>query len=320
MSVNSEQEKLLQIYREVLPSVQRVGVYPNITASSKQNPYLSLLYKEFPLQVYSPSPFFPLFLFSPRSIIMHYNWLECKDLRGIMVLLVKLLPLFLFMLLGGNVIWTVHNHAPHHGKYPKLNRQIRQLFASRCRLMLVHSEAAREAVLSRFSVPKEKVQIVKHPHYPVERIPCEEAAERLATILPVTKRPLFLMYGYIAAYKGIEEIVDLFSNSDATLIVAGKIKEQDYFEVVQTKAQKCENIVLLPRFITTEEEEALFSYVDAVLFNFTTILTSGSLILAGSYGAHIITKSFDSAIPEEFKVTTFDTIQQLKTILAEYHA
>lgn len=318
--MTDEQEKLLLIYREVLPSVQRIGVYPNITASSKQNPYLSLLYKEFPIETYSPSPLRPTYLFFPKSTLIHYNWLECKDFRGVVVLFIKLIPLFLFMIFGGKVIWTVHNHAPHHGKLPRLNNTLRSLFAKCCSQILVHSQAACEATITRFNILPGKILIIKHPLYPVKRISMDAATKKLEKLIPITQRPVFLMYGYIAKYKGIKEVVNLFKTSDATLIVAGKVKEQSYFEEIQANASKSDNIILIPRFITTEEEQALFSYVDGALFNFTTILTSGSLMLAGSYGTPIITQPFKSAIPDEFQVTTFETLDELSQIIKRYNA
>lgn len=309
-----------EIYRKILPTVEQVTVFPNIAASSKYNPYLSLLYKECPIPSYSAHPFNPIYIFKKKRTVVHYNWLECKNLRGIVVLLIKLLPLFLFMKIGGKVVWTVHNTNPHHGKLPKLNRWIRSLFAKQCSAIIVHSSQAGEVVQKQFSLDIKKIFLMKHPHYDVTIIEKTEANERLSKLITVPPKQMFLMYGYIAPYKGIDEIIPLFKEISATLIIAGKIKDSSYFDKLKAAASTIENVQFIPRFITTEEEQALFSLAQGVIFNFKNILTSGSLLLAGSYKTQIFTKPLPTAIPEEFKVTTFSSLDDLSQKLGEVSA
>lgn len=319
--MNKEQEILLQTYKTVLPEVSHIGVYPNIEVTRKNNPYLSLLYKGFPLTVYSVPPLFPHFLLHPKTTIIHYNWVEANDMRGLIVLCIKLLPLFIFMLFGGKVVWTVHNSDPHRGNYLRFNRFIRILFARHCAKLFAHSEPAKEFIAQKLQVPLDKIQVIPHPIYPVTRITKEEASTIIKKILPdVPSGKTFLMYGHIAPYKGILEIVKLFKDMDSQLLIAGKIKDQGYFEEIQATCQNIHNVTLLPRYIEEYEEQALFSYVDAIIFNFKKILTSGSILLAGSYGTPIISRPVLTAIPDSFTIETFENDLECKAIIEEYNA
>ncbi|ERP31471.1 glycosyltransferase GT1 family [Chitinivibrio alkaliphilus] len=276
-----------RIFRSVLPAVEKVYVYPHIEKSSRHNPYLSLLYAQTTLPVYSANPLFPRYLCSPQTTIMHYHWLSFASLTGLIKLCIKVLPLILFVHRGGKIIWTVHNSEPHEGKYRRANYLLRKYAAHRVSRLVVHTEEARKEVSHLFSIPSSHIALCPHPAYPVEPLAQETARHLLTSLLtsPIPRgKLLILMYGYIAPYKGILPVVSCLQNHRFVhLIIAGKVKDPAYYRTLCSIAERGGNTTIIPRFISSEEEQILFSSADYILFNFSKILSSGSFILAKSY-------------------------------------
>ncbi len=308
--------QLDRLYRELQPRVQRVAVYPNIVSSSRFNPYLSLLYRDCETPVLSAKPLLPLHLLGLRTTVVHYHWLEFQNLRGIVVLLIKLLPLLLFALLGGAIVWTMHNSEPHGRRFRRSNKALRRLFARLSRAVLVHSAAGREIAVATLGIDAARVRVIAHPRYPVTALPKEQAYAQLKDMLPAWNgEPLLLMFGFIAPYKGIEALLPLFTESECALLVAGKPKDEALAARLRS-ATDTHKLHLLDRYITTEEEAVLFSACAAALFNFTEIVSSGSMVLAASYGTTIIAPPFASALPEGAELVPFDSLQKLQELLS----
>ncbi len=129
------------------------------------------------------------------------------------------------------------------------------------------------------------------------------------------------MYGLISPYKQIESIIELFKNHDINcdLVVAGKIKpgDEEYGEKIRSLTKGVNSVHLFPRYIEDSEEAALFTGAKMALFNFDSILTSGSMILSYSYETTIISRPFSSALPKDATSITFTNEEELLTHLRE---
>ena len=128
-------------------------------------------------------------------------------------------------------------------------------------------------------------------------------------------KPAFIMYGAIAAYKGILDVMKLFIKNNHQLIIAGLIKkgEKRYLKEIETLLENIPNIFLVHHFISQEEEKSLFSAVDCAIFNFKEILSSGSVMLALSYKKDVIIPNIrflqELAGPHIYKFNSYNELK-----------
>lgn len=296
--------RLIELYRSIIEDVEAVYVFPDIEGSSKYNPYLKLFYKELlsesekgtTIRCTSPHPLFPLFIvkriFTEKSIV-HYHWLNFFDLRGFFVISWKISLLLLYKVLGGHIVWTVHNKHLHSKKYLRVNMFFRRLMAKIATKLHVHCKEAAAIMASILQVNEDKFFIVRHPMYPVVPMDLKKARKYLVkTLLPNINiaKPIFLMYGNIGEYKGIIDIIPLITTDIGQLIIAGENKkvERHYLRNIESVMQDKNNIYLINGFLSEDDEKHLLSAADCILFNFKEILSSGSVMLALSYQKKIV--------------------------------
>lgn len=316
-------ENLYDIYKEAAgDDVERVYVLPRIERSSKYNPYLKLLYeniKEIPVE--SVNPLVPKFLirkFRGERSIVHYHWLEFCNIKEFIILMYKLSLLFLFVLSGGEVVWTMHNLTPHCKKYKKLNFIIRKWMISIVKFIILHSENAKPSVTSFYRIPGRMIKIVPHPKYKVTIKEKKESIEKINRTYKLhikDSMPIFIMYGRISQYKGILEVLKIFIKNEYQLIIAGDTAKEsaEYVNIIKELSNKTKNIFFINKFIPTEEEEYLFGASDAAIFNFTKMLSSGSILLATSYGKEIIAPvSAKRLITNDKEIHTFSEHEELE--------
>ncbi len=151
--------ELLELFRTTLPSSNKIIVYPDIEKSSIYNPYLSILYKEIPINITSGNPWNPFtpITFSAKNNIVHYHWLEVSSIIELIKVLFKILPLLFFSIRGGTIIWTLHNLTPHKKKWITFNHRLQKFFSLFVAKIIVHSESARELANTKFRFPDGKL-------------------------------------------------------------------------------------------------------------------------------------------------------------------
>jgi glycosyltransferase involved in cell wall biosynthesis len=117
-------------------------------------------------------------------------------------------------------------------------------------------------------------------------VPREQARAELQ--LPAG--PVCLMFGAIEPYKGLEEIIGFWKREQpaATLAIAGKPYTEEYGAAIQKAAAGLANVELRFGWLSDEQLAVWLSAVDAVLFNYRQIFTSGAASLARSYGVPIL--------------------------------
>ena len=301
-----DEEKLLKEYKNLCRDVKKVYVVPLINFQFKQTGYLYLLYKKFietddyGIHIESLSVFaHPRFVFSKlkkEKSILHYHWLEITDFQSLAGMIWKLFWITFYKLLNGKIIWTIHNEFPHSNNFISLNRVIRKYMAHIADKLHVHCESAVNIMMPMLNIPGNKFFIMPHPDFPVNLINKEDAVNMLSEkFFPgrINKEHiLFFMFGEIAEYKGIKDVVEIFNNLDEKkkLIIAGVIKKgnEDYFNRVIRSIKNNEQVLILNKRIQDEDVPLLFNACDNAVFNFSEVLTSGSVVLALNYNKKII--------------------------------
>lgn len=295
-------------YKKLSSDVQKVFVVPRITLSTSKTNYLFLLYEDFftsndfniaieSLSVFTHPKLFTSRIKNERSIL-HYHWFEVNDVQSFFGMIWKLLWIFLYRICGGKIVWTVHNKYPHNRRYFRLNKILRMLFARFVHRLHVHCQTAVAIMSPILRVPKEKFFVIQHPEFPSTVMPSQNAREILFLKYPETQvlnsNIMLLMLGAISSYKGILEVIEIVKQHlpTATLIVAGAVKRWDkiyYNNVMQTASNS--NTIVIPRNIPEDDVPLFMNSADCVVFNFSDILTSGSVLLALHYKKKIVIPS-----------------------------
>jgi len=295
---------LLNEYRKLLPDVTKIFVVPEIPDVNRDTSYLNQFYKEFltssaPVAIESffagSLPKIILSRLKSEKTILHYHWLEFEDLKTFLGIIWKFFWIILYKFSGGRLVWSVHNRYPHHNKYVSLNKKIRRIFAGLADKLHISCETAIDAVLPVLDTERSKFFITGHPYFPADIFGKEKAVDELS------KRYLkyqldkddkiFLMFGAIAEYKGIREVIDIFRLFDDKnkLIIAGFVKRgnKKYFDELKPLADN-KQIFIEGRLIPDNDVPYFFNSADCVIFNYRDILTSGGVYLALSYGKKVI--------------------------------
>ncbi|MEM6846440.1 MAG: hypothetical protein AAF632_29820 [Bacteroidota bacterium] len=96
----------------------------------------------------------------------------------------------------------------------------------------------------------------------------------------------------------------------------GRIKDEDYGEKIQSKVSGAANVILIPQFIADEDTPLFYGISEYVIFNYTSILTSGGAIEAFNYQKKVIAprKGCLTDLVGE-NIIHFNTLSELKNIL-----
>ncbi len=263
-------ETSLQVeYQKLCPGVTKVFVVPKIPQKNRDTSYLYQFYKNFLENSSSQikvktfnAAFLPLIFLSRLKFeksILHYHWFEFEDAKSFVGIKWKLFWIIIYKILGGKIIWTVHNKYPHHNKYLYLNKKIRRLIATLANRLHIHCESAIETCVEILGVSQDKFFVVKHPEFLPIIIERDKAHEKMNQeylqnkIMPEDK--IFLMFGAIAEYKGIKEVINIFKGLDKRnkLLIAGFIKRRNekYYNELQSISNK-ETVFIIGKMIPDE--------------------------------------------------------------------
>lgn len=320
-------------YQDLQPGVERVYVVPDIEKFSRHNPYLQLLYKDLlespasGIRLSSTSLISPGIIFKRilgEKSVFHHHWFECRDVRTFLNSLWKIGILTIYKLLGGKIIWTVHNLRPHQQKWRRINFYLRRIWAKLPHRIHVHCQSAINSVSELYGIAADRFFVISHPPYPAKLLPQADARRQLTERYPEVKPPptasLFLMFGYIAKYKGILEVARIFKkcHPDKILLIAGSLKRQNQVYFNALKSLEGDTVIIIPKHIPESDVPLFFNAAEAVIFNYQEILESGGAALAQSYRKKIIVPN--KGCPGELtgeNIQKFDSLQELETLIQQ---
>lgn len=276
------------------------------------NPYQQLLSAalkaegvsvQFPIGYRRVLPLFRAIKDEPEAnCVLHLHWIDqyvkgetwlVKFLYGLKLLI----DIFIVRSAGHAVIWTIHNTVSHNAKFPKLELWIQRRLIQLVDKVIVHTRAALAEVSDVYQVDLSKASVIHHGHYRSiypSAISLEAARARLN--LPKNQQ-VFLTFGMLRPYKGIENLLRIWQSQrteNRTLLISGKAHSTEYGKALAYQASTIPNVILQTHFIPEDQLHLYFSAADVVLLPFKKILTSGSLILAMSYGKPVIAPHIDS--------------------------
>lgn len=269
-----------------------------------KNPYQHLLYSHMEdTKVYNVY-YFPFvgslpFLFALpiyRLIgvrIVHIHWQSftlpknipySKDLSlRLFMLTLRLLRLFRF-----KIVWTIHNLTPHEPQTANDLLCTKRL-ASIAHAKIIHSSSVLDVMKQR-SVDIDHTHIIPHGNYiPVYNniITREEARKSLGID---DNQQVILFFGNIRPYKGLEKLLEAVKNINNPrlhLVIAGKCSDASIEQHIES-AKSSITITYHNKFIPDDDVQKYFNAADIVCLPFKNITTSGSALLALTFGKPLI--------------------------------
>lgn len=197
---------------------------------------------------------------------------------------------------GVALVYTVHNLTPHDARADfngRLAQQASRLILARAEAVHVHSRAVAE-ILDREYGRTQNVFVVPHGNYLgwyPNTVSRGEARRRLGLN---DADFVYLFLGQIAPYKGLEELLTAFAGLDTTsarLLVAGRLVEPVYGEHIARRAAR-PGVLYRPGLVPDDEIQVYMNAADAVVSPYQNITTSGSVLLALSFGRPVIAPAF----------------------------
>lgn len=235
-------------------------------------------------------------LFKPRrGDIVHIHWLpDFYVSRNPVFLRFKSFLIFcyffLFRILGIGTVWSVNNLFPHENLGEKKEKIARRIISKGFSRLFVFGPESKAMVSSLFCAAPGKVDIVPHGTY-------REAYSK-EVLYDLSRKygfdpdtPLFLYFGLMRPYKGVEQLVEAFTKIDnANVLICGG-GAGEYVDLLHEKIRLSgrNNIRIEHRYISDEEIYTIFSQVDGVILPFQAITMSGVLILALTFKRPVIT-------------------------------
>ncbi|MFP4459832.1 MAG: glycosyltransferase family 4 protein [Candidatus Zixiibacteriota bacterium] len=193
---------------------------------------------------------------------------------------------------GKAIVWTVHNIWYHDRKWRWLEFLAKKKLAKLADRILVHCENARELFIENYNLSRKiakKIEVLPHGNY-IENY--ENKISKTSAKLELnldTNKFIFVNIGRIMPYKGLERLIESFQRLDdnyCQLIIAGKANDKQYLKKLKTGVSP--NIKIIDKFIPDDEIQILLNAADFVVLPYDKILTSGTAVLALSFGRPVI--------------------------------
>lgn len=206
---------------------------------------------------------------------------------------------------GVRLVWTAHNDVSHEAGHPRVEAIVGRIVASFARAVIVHERARLDRYPSGVVIPH---GTLREAHG--SAIPAPEARRTLGLDRPGR---VILHLGRIRPYKGVEELLDAWTRTrlgeQHTLLIAGAVPDAHFKARLMARANQSRGVILRPEFVPDHEVPLYLGAADLVALPYRAVATSGSLVLALSYGRPLIVPRLPSLIEAggvEHGVLTYD--------------
>ena len=288
------------------PSPISVAFFPNW----RDNPYLDLLeqsLRSHNVTVHKITGRGPYrnWLDNNRSSldILHFHWLSY--LWEDAALKEAILKCFRFALvlrhakkLDFKLVWTLHDIHPPIPRFEFIERWLRKSMLHYADAVITHCLFEQTVLVNEFGY-KGRVYTCPHGNYigfyqdDLER----DEARRILSINPQGK--VLVHIGMLKTYKGIVSLIDAFrkiDRKDYMLLIAGD-GDAEFVESLFNQAKGDKRIRIKVGWIDNDQIQLYLRAADAAVFPFQRITTSGSVMLALSFGLPVIVPSL-GCLPE----------------------
>jgi beta-1,4-mannosyltransferase len=200
--------------------------------------------------------------------------------------------LLILKLFGVKIVWTVHNIVNHEGRFSSLELFFNKFVARLCDKIIVHCPSAKNEVMNAYAVTRDSVIVViPHGNYIHSYENVIDKAQARKQLHLGTEDVIFLYFGLIEPYKRVPELIEAFKKlkaPQAKLLIVGKPYNIEIADGIMERCDRNNHIEIIFKFIPDNEIQIYMNAADVVVLPYQDILTSGSVILAMSFGKPII--------------------------------
>jgi len=261
-----------------------------------RNPYLDLLYEQFPLDVRVEDFSYSRAL-RCRYQIVHVHWPErvlsaLPRARSIVRAVALLAVLVWLRMRGTKLVWTVHN-LEHHELGGTIPADVFwRLFTPLVTAVISLTEVGRTAIRENFPrLRNPALAVVPIGTYrDVYPSPPDRAAARAALGIPVDATVVAFV-GLIRPYKNVPGLIEAFRqfpDDDVVLLVGGKPLKEAWGREVEAAAGGDPRVRLHLDFLPPEHLLRHLAAADLVVLPFLEMFNSSSALLALSFDRPIL--------------------------------
>lgn len=260
-----------------VPSMQRTNRY--LCAwydAAKVDPVLAVRHR---IQEYKRTVFNPLWIWQHRREfdILHFHW-QFQQVGVARCVLTTLVA----RKLGKQVFWTVHEVLPHDQRNLLKHFLIGVFLVRLADCVIVHNEYTEER-LRRVFRSSRMIWRIEHPDYAIQPL-----RQTVAKSILGEKRFMYLFFGYIKAYKGLDLLIKAFDDRalDAVLYIVGQFPTVPGEEF--TLGVNKNGIVLRAGECSEGDLDVYLSAADVVVLPYTVCYTSGALHRSLQHGKVLV--------------------------------
>jgi beta-1,4-mannosyltransferase len=284
------------------------------------NPYVRLLYAR--MASAEVARYSAANVLLRRWDFAHFHWPETQiSHKSFLVSVAKQLKLvgeiIILKINGTKVIWTTHNLAPHANYWPLLTNIFRRWFPYVLDGWISLSRAASlEAVRQLPRLQGKPVAIIPHGHYIDANETWRAMVNKKNAEFPATQNsnePIVIsLIGTIQPYKQADKLVTAYTGiankARTKLVIAGKPSSAELARSLVLQCDNRKDIALMLGHLTDEDIAKILFETSVAVFPFSSILNSGSVLLALSFSCVVVAPRLGS-LPELQEVVGSDWLR-----------
>jgi beta-1,4-mannosyltransferase len=260
------------------------------------NPYIGLVYREFPNEGLHIEPYSIWAIRRPRADVFHVHWPEAilwGRIASSVPFATKLAAervldtMALIRGNGGSVVWTVHNIAPH-GISRRRDERVWEVFFPKFRenvdALIGLTSRSLDLVCDAYPELRGRPRtVVPHPHYRTAYPAAPSIAEARAAVGLPLDHFIVAMVGIIRRSKGVPRAIEAFRRvrrRNESLLVSGHCEDAELAAEIRTAIGNDASVVFENRHLPASELVCRFAAADVILINQRDTLNSGTLLLA----------------------------------------
>jgi glycosyltransferase involved in cell wall biosynthesis len=194
--------------------------------------------------------------------------------------------------LGIRLVWTAHNIVAHESQNGYGERIARYTAKLACGIIVHSAQAVKQLAEIGVRAPK-KIQIIPHGNYDGVYPPMLSRAAARKEFGFKPGETVILFFGLIRKYKGVEDLLKAFAKLEqptVRLLIAGDCQDAGLARTISDFAQKYPKQVTFVNQSVPEKDVAMYFHAaDITCAPFKNLTTSGSVILAATFGKPIVT-------------------------------
>lgn len=227
-----------------------------------------------------------------RRDIAHFHWLEFiitanSRWKTAVKSILFVIQIWCLAATGRRIFWTVHNLIGHDSRFPRIEKWVTRQIARRAECIVAHCGYAKQQVALQYGVPPDKIHVIPHGNY-IGAYPDTVSRKDARARFKLKENDLTLLFvGNLRPYKGVESLITAFSEIDdpsLKLLIAGRCISNDELDALQKQVRMDSRVQMYEGYIQDDDMQWFLNACDAVVLPFRKILTSGSLIMAMSFG------------------------------------